>query len=789
MRAESDRTQDRAHQGSGRDGRTRRRSTLTPWRLLALAVAAAPVTAGFVSCAEPTGITVLPTPEGNTTEDIPAGNPLAEICGDDGILCGDGCCTSGNTCTPQARCVPISTCETNDDCTADTFCGPPGQGCLAWSVLPVDQRRSTECRERVELPSVIPEKQCTWPQPGVAVTVAPESVQVIGTPMVIDFDFDQSPERHPSIVFVTYDEVAGQDAGVLRVIDGETCQLQASIDAEFPFTTDVSVAVGDVNNDGRPDIVAADEDRSGVAPISGVSAYEFIPGGTQFRLLSRRQLSTTSLVRGIALADLDNNEYPEILTEDAILTFDPTMNRLVELVGLRQHFSNGQESAPGLEPPVVLDIDGDRIAEMITSQGIFIWDVLAENVRAKPDRSGSFPVWNPSQSVPSTFVAMADLGNFSTALPGGQDSVEMVVVGSGGELWVKQIDGQVQHNVARSGFAGGPPVIADFDGDGRMEFASPGRNQLTVFDLDCKTGSENARTGCAGTPNRDAILWQSDTQGARSGAAVFDFDGDGRAEVVYADQCYMRVYDGRNGDVLFSVPRSSTTSYEYPVVADTDGDTFSELVTVSNDNDSSVVCSGTDLQNSNATVTFEKTHGVTVWREQNDRWAGSRPIWNQHAYFVTNVDDNGIVPRMSDAQNHWRGGPNTFRQNVQGDTGFSLSRPDLTTSGVPSFNCVGGRARVQVDVCNRGLEPIPAGQATAALIESGNPQNTLCRLAAEDALAPGGCVPLTCDVQVPPSAGRIDVMIMADPGSDISECNEGNNLSTISGVFCAATPT
>jgi len=687
--------------------------------------------------------------------------------------------------------LPDIACTKDDDCSADSFCG--GSRCVAWTALPVERQFSTSCRDKVDLPSLFPEVQCTWPPAGQAVAVAPNSVQVIGTPMVVDFDFDKTPSVvHPSIVFISYEGAYNAGQGVIRVIDGKDCHLQASITGEFPFSPEVSVALGDVDGDGRPDIVAADEDRSGVAPVSGIEVWKVQGSGTDFvELARRRQLGSTSLIKGLALHDLDDNGLPEILTEDSILTYDPDAKAILELVGLRSHYPNGADSVPGVEPPAVTDIDGDHTAELVTTQGVFDWNPMRADVVDKTDRGGS-PIWATAASVPSTFVAMGDLGSFSTALPGGVDSVELVVVGFGGELWVKQIDGQVRHHVDKSGFAGGPPVIADFDGDGKMEFASPGFDQLTVFDLDC---ASNTTTGdkCAnghGKPNPNAIMWQSDTQGARSGMAVFDFDGDGRAEVVYADQCFMRVYDGLTGDVLFSVPRSSTTSYEYPVVADTDGDGYSEIVTTSNDNDVTLSCPATDPMNQKATVAFQKTHGVTVWKETesaNAHWAGSRPVWNQHAYFVTNVKDDGTIPRMSEFQNNWaKGMPNTYRQNVQGKTGIPLSRGDITTTGAPNFSCVLGKARIKVSICNRGLQTLPADKVTAALIETGKPSNQLCTMQATADLAEGACADLSCDIPVPPNSQTINVTIFGDPTDAIEECNEANNQSTISGISCLA---
>jgi DNA-binding beta-propeller fold protein YncE len=104
---------------------------------------------------------------------------------------------------------------------------------------------------------------------------------------------------------------------------------------------------------------------------------------------------------------------------------------------------------------------------------------------------------------------------------------------------------------------GGPPTIADFDGDGGPEIGVAGDRHYVVFDGD------------------GSILWQQPTQDLSSGftgSAAFDFQGDGRAEVVYADETALRVYNGANGAVLFSTPHSSITGYELSVVADVDAD-------------------------------------------------------------------------------------------------------------------------------------------------------------------------------------------------------------------------
>ncbi len=724
---------------------------------------------------------------------VPPGDAIGGVhvdparCGTGGKTCGEGCCPAGNNCTKTFRCITASACEDNGDCSSDSVCGGGGQ-CVSWGDYPEGSRYSNSCRTEVDLPSVQPVEQCHWPL--TPPTEFPDSVQVIATPMVVDFNFDNDPAiSDPSIVFVSYDtaSVAGAANGVLRVINGKDCTLQATIAGKFPFTQKVSPALGDIDGDGRPDIVVADEEPNGASVAYGVAAYSPVGyGAPKFKEpeLGRTRTGSTAPIQGLALHNVDEDDVPEILTENTLLEFDEDLGNLVIITPLRRTVE-----LTGREPPIVVDIDGDSVPEMVTSQGILVWDTTTPEPSLK-DKSRSAnlvddPLWKPDpEDTPGFFMALADLGNFPTQLPQQIDSVEMIVVGPGGRIWVQRVDGQMIHEVDGTGVAGGPPVVADLDGDGRMEFASPGGGRITVFDLDCVDDARLFKAaGCKVAPSTNGMLWQSDQiRGALSGAAVFDFDGDGRAEVVFADQCFMRVYDGLNGEVLFSVPRSSTTSWDYPVVADVDGDQNSEIVTASNNNDTTLNCPLTDRHD--PTVAFAATAGVTVWTVEDDTWMGSRPIWNQHNYFVTNVEDDGTVPAK--APSHWNardGGPNTFRQNVQGKTGSSLNRPDITTAGLPQFTCIASQnlADVTVDLCNRGLDPVEKAEASVALVRTDQATPELCRLQNSQVLAAGKCEPVTCTIPVTKGAAPFDITIYS---AGLDECDEANNTSFISRVSC-----
>jgi hypothetical protein len=98
--------------------------------------------------------------------------------------------------------------------------------------------------------------------------------------------------------------------------------------------------------------------------------------------------------------------------------------------------------------------------------------------------------------------------------------------------------------------------------------------------------------GCAAA----YVRWSQPSQDAsraNTGSSIFDFEGDGAAEAIYADECFLRVYEGSTGEVLYSAFRTSCTWFENPVVGDPDNDQNTEILVGSNSN-CAVVCPTVD---------------------------------------------------------------------------------------------------------------------------------------------------------------------------------------------------
>lgn len=121
-----------------------------------------------------------------------------------------------------------------------------------------------------------------------------------------------------------------------------------------------------------------------------------------------------------------------------------------------------------------------------------------------------------------------------------------------------------------------------------------------------------------------SLYWQiakSDLNGAGI-PSVFDVNGDGYPEVMSAGQSTWIIVDGMTGQVDSSLPHSSGNMERmYVAVADLEGDGHAEFIV--------------------PTIGDNK---VTVY--SNTCLAPARPIWNQFAYHVTNVNDDGTIPQI-----------------------------------------------------------------------------------------------------------------------------------------------
>ncbi len=310
---------------------------------------------------------------------------------------------------------------------------------------------------------------------------------------------------------------------------------------------------------------------------------------------------------------------------------------------------------------------------------------------------------------------------------------EIVVVGNGTLRLQASQDGAVLWSVAIPGGRGGPPTIADFDGDGLPEIGVAGASRYSVFEGD------------------GSVLWTNTTQDGSSGitgSSVYDFEGDGIAEVVYADEINLYVYSGIDGATKLKLTEhNSGTRLEYPVIADVDNDDQVEIVFVSE-------------------PYMGNYSGITVVGDMDLSWRPGRRIWNQHAYHITNTNDDGTIPQ--NAEQNWKS-YNNFRSGDLSDNNGTAA-PDLVVVAPESCinECAGPNlANFWVQLGNVGAVALTAGATIKVYVTKMDVETLDQELPFDQVLEPGEYADATM-IQV--DTTDVDsVRIFAKPKE--TECN------------------
>jgi hypothetical protein len=389
----------------------------------------------------------------------------------------------------------------------------------------------------------------------------------------------------------------------------------------------------DLNGDEIPDIIFFTFDAgSAPTPVWEEAILRAISGDNGTELFSIT--NTSYRVNGggsPAVADIDNDGRPEVLATNLsgeVMCFEHD--------GTFKWVSSG--ATVGRRAISVADLDEDGKPEIIAghtvfnSDGTHRWTGAAGSSSfsavANLDRTGHPELiagttayrydgtiyWNTTPSGNAVAIANFDADVYP----------EIVLVGSD-QITVKEHDGAVKWGpIPVPSTGNGPPVVADIDGDGLPEIGVAGHESYTAFETD------------------GSIKWSVpivDTSSRSASSSAFDFDGDGKYEIVYSDHFYLRIFRGMDGFVLFESPGPSGTLQEHPIILDVDHDGHVEIVTPVNN------------------YAFSGNTGIEVYGN-DECWPVARRNWNQHGYHVTNINDDARVPQFEanswDFLNHYR---------------------------------------------------------------------------------------------------------------------------------------
>lgn len=205
--------------------------------------------------------------------------------------------------------------------------------------------------------------------------------------------------------------------------------------------------------------------------------------------------------------------------------------------------------------------------------------------------------------------------------------------------------------------------IADLDGDGQLNASFVSGRYLYALREDF------------------TLLWRviiNEETSGYTGCTLFDFNGDGKSEVVYRDEQFVYIINGENGNIYNQQQCISRTNREYPIVADVDADGSTEIC---------VPCGFDDVESWDefCDLGYSRYSHIRVFKSNSEPWVPARRVWNQHGYFNVNVNDDLSIPvNMQKHHLVWSTGNCTVGPNRPLNT-FLNQSPYINSEGCPTY--------------------------------------------------------------------------------------------------------
>lgn len=499
----------------------------------------------------------------------------------------------------------------------------------------------------------------------------------------------------------TPDALAGTYQSTLLLLDGGTGAAHWELTGYLEWG---GTAIADVDADGDNDAIAVNAEDQVTA----------LDGDGELVWQAEAYDGFASAYPEITVADLEGDGLPEVIVDRLVL--------------------NGEDGSVAFEldepptsfgSPVAADLDLDGHMEILLGGHVY-------------DDEGAL-LWEGEDSENGTFNALANVDD--------DDEAEVLLVNDFA-AYLYDHGGHLRTDIDLTIFRAGVPCAGDLNGDGAAEFAIPSYDLLYVVD------------------GAGDLVWQVpilDTSSA-AGCSVYDFDADGAAELLYADETDFFIFDGTTGEVLYKDPdHDSETLLEYPVIADIDGDGSTEVLVASNEADPA---------------------GIRAYGQKDGTWPAAGPGWPVHDYAGANVLTTGQV--VSSPTPSWLT-DNLFRGRPPVDP---LAAVDLsvTVNDWCVSACASGALVVAFQVSNGGTVAAPAGVPVTLYAVSGETRFAVQTVTLAEAIPVGSAAAgqsFTAALSYFGPEGF--VVAVNDDGAGepvVLDCDRANDQAAISGPLC-----
>ncbi|MBL6445581.1 gliding motility-associated C-terminal domain-containing protein [Fulvivirga sp. 29W222] len=452
----------------------------------------------------------------------------------------------------------------------------------------------------------------------------------------------------------------------LFILNGNDGSVKYETSVDSWLQPEWRVIIGNVEGDNCAEIYTILYDWT------GIHEYYIVAYDCQLNELWRSEYRERDPVH-MSLADFDGDGQVELFYKDEIRDAR-TGTRLVA----GSHKSWNQMNGG----PVAVDILGDGNLELVS--GLNIYQV---NLGSRTSDAGSLTLldqrteYNVKRPENATSIADYNQDGFLDVIATGKDDAGVTTV----FFW------DVKNDILRTYADPIPSVNANnltcAASSGTDSYAKGwinGTGRLNIGDLD---GDGNLNVSYVSgrflyaLDENFNLLWRVDVNEETSGytgCTLFDFNGDGKTEVVYRDEQWLYIINGTDGSVFTQIRCISRTSIEYPIVADVDADGSTELCLVCGTSD-------VDAWDNFCNLSYSENSQVRVYKSGGEPWVPARRLWNQHGYFNVNVNDDLTIPAHQ--QKHhlvWSEGTCTQGPNRPLNN-FLNQSPFLSSEGCPTY--------------------------------------------------------------------------------------------------------
>jgi hypothetical protein len=326
------------------------------------------------------------------------------------------------------------------------------------------------------------------------------------------------------------------------------------------------VAIGDLNGDGRPDIVAANpsEARYEDDPTGTISVFLNRGDGT---FAPRRDYITGDYPVSVAIADVDSDGRPDLAaanqedySEEQHFTVSVLMNRGDGSFLPRQDYPVGEDEPSSLASG---DVDGNGSPDLVIAT-----DRLSVLLN---DGHGSFGARHDYLIPAPDVVALADVnGDGAIDALAGSNATVAVLINHGDGIFGAPMSFAVGGDLS-------DVATGDLNGDGGVDLAVAHDSLFVPSYVSVLLNDGNGAFGA----KRDYQLVEG-----RGSVAIADMNGDGTRDVVGANAGGLRVsilYGTGGGSFLGPLAYSTGAAPVAVAVGDLDSDGRPDLVTANNE--------------------------------------------------------------------------------------------------------------------------------------------------------------------------------------------------------------